>query len=215
MTNFRSKIADFLIRNGVKVSSVDFVRFVYEKKIEDREIESDEEEEDDEEEKEEEGATDEEEDLDAAFEAIALSKPVKDRNDQYHYTNATVWIGVLPDTMNGTRAHELTKEIRTFLDGLHFDAKVDIAFRESMAKSLVANGPKLYAPVDSGDPLQDVVDNVSVALSIPISGRKTTMQGTMGPYFHHDGKLYAITARHNLFLANDGNAEYKYKSTFT
>lgn len=220
MTKFCSKVAAFLIENDVKVSSVDFVRFVYPKEREDREIESDEEEEGvvEEEEEEEEGAADDEdeEDFDAAYESMALiqTKTVKDA-DKHHYTNATIWIGVLPDTMNGACAHELTKGIRTFLNGLGFEAKVDIAFRESMAKSLVGGGPPLYSPVESGDPLQDVIDNVSVALSIPIAGRKTTMQGTMGPYFQHNVKLYGITARHNLFLANDGNTEYKYKSTFT
>ncbi|KAG8690111.1 hypothetical protein FRC11_013734 [Ceratobasidium sp. 423] len=124
------------------------------------------------------------------------------------------WVAVflIQNGVNVSSVDFLMGEIRAFLDSLEVK-NVDIAFRESIAQSLVASGPELYAPVESGDPLQDFIDNVSVALSLPISGRKTTMQGTMGPYFQKDGKLYAITARHNLFLANDGNPPYKYNAS--
>ncbi|KAJ7211379.1 hypothetical protein GGX14DRAFT_534701 [Mycena pura] len=204
----RDRVAMFLVRNDVRVSSVDFVRFHWVNKMEDREIDSEEEDavEAEEDEKKEEGAADDD-DLETAYASMALIKPVKEGDD--YYTNPTVWIGILPETLTSDRAFKLMGEIRTFLDSLAVK-NVDIAFRESLAHSLVASGPELYAPVESGDPLKDFIDNVSVALSLPISGRKTAMQGTMGPYFHRDGKLYAITARHNLFLANDGNPLYKY-----
>lgn len=41
------------------------------------------------------------------------------------------------------------------------------------------------------------------------------MQGTLGPNFHVGNKLYAITVRHNVFLLDDDNDEYKYHGTFT
>lgn len=78
---------------------------------------------------------------------------------------------------------------------------------------MLGTGPALYAPVETNEPLQGFSDNVSVALSLTISGRKTTMQGTLGPYFRHGGKLYAITCRHNLFMADGDNDEYTYNRT--
>ena len=82
------------------------------------------------------------------------------------------------------------------------------------ANTLPGHGPALFRPVEDGDPLKDVIDNVSVPLSLPIAGRKTTMQGTLGPYFRVGNKLYAITVRHNVFLLNGDNESYNYHSTF-
>ncbi|GJJ10265.1 hypothetical protein Clacol_004491 [Clathrus columnatus] len=154
----RDWVAEFLIREGVSVSSVDFVRFTWVKKEEEGEIESEEEEE--EEEKEKDGGDDEdEEDFEAAYASMALVKPVTDGDD--HYSNPTIWIGIPPDTLTGARAYELTQE--TFLNGLQVK-NVNIAFRESLVKSLASNGPELNAPAEFGDPLQDVIDNVSARI---------------------------------------------------
>ena len=169
-------------------------------KVEDRELGSDEEEGSGVEEQD-----DDDEDVDAAYGSITPVKKVED--GKRVYTDATVWIGVLPDSLSGAHAFDLTTRIRLFLNGVT-TTRVDIAFRESIAQLLV--GQPLYRPLETGDYLKQFIDNVSVALSIPIAGRRTTMQGTLGPYFHHNNRLYAITARHNLFLANDGNAEYRY-----
>ncbi|KAI0030995.1 hypothetical protein K488DRAFT_71757 [Vararia minispora EC-137] len=139
---------------------------------------------------------------------LKRKEPVED--GERYWTNPTIWVGVLPKTLTGDDAFDLIQEIRAFLNELQVK-DVDIAFRESIVGSLVGNGPALYAPVESGDPLQDVIDNASVTLSLPISGRATMMQGTLCPFFQHEGKLYAITARHNVVLANDDNASYKYK----
>ena len=178
-------------------------------KDEGRELSSDEEEGSDVEEQDEE--SDDIEDVDAAYAAI---QPIMEEVDygKRVYTDPTVWIGVLPDTLSGARAFELTTRIRLFLDGVT-TTRVDIAFRESIVQPLA--GPPLYRSLESGDYLERSIDNVSVALSIPIAGRRTPMQGTLGPYFRHNNRLYAITARHNLFLANDGNAEYRYRRAST
>ncbi|KAH7882272.1 hypothetical protein F5I97DRAFT_1816898, partial [Phlebopus sp. FC_14] len=80
----------------------------------------------------------------------------------------------------------------------------------STSKSLPGHGPALFPPVDEGDALEGFIGNVSVPLGLPIAGRKTTMQGTLGPYFHVGNKLYAITVRHNVFLLDGHNDEYKY-----
>lgn len=174
-------------------------------KVEGREIYSDEEEASGDEEEDEESDGDGDEDVDTAYASIPPAKKVED--GKRIYTNATVWVAVLPDSLSGARAFELTTRIRQFLNGVT-TTRVDIAFRESIAQPLA--GQPLYRPLETGDYLKQFIDNVSVALSIPIAGRRTAMQGTLGPYFHHNNRLYAITARHNLFLANHGNAEYRY-----
>ena len=63
-------------------------------------------------------------------------------------------------------------------------------------------------------PVKDIIDNVSVALSIPIADSMTGEQGTLGPYFRAGYKLYAITA-HNIFslLIGTGIELYKYRGT--
>ena len=48
-------------------------------------------------------------------------------------------------------------------------------YRESLYTPLSIHGPALFAPVEDDDSLKDVIDNVSVALSIPIASRKTAM----------------------------------------
>lgn len=115
-------------------------------------------------------------DIDAAYASIPAIKTVE--YGERYYTDPTIWISVLPDTLNGTRAFELNKEIRTFLNGLNV-TNVDIAFRESIALPMVRYGPAFYAPAETGDHLKEFIDNVSTALSLPICGRETTMQGLL------------------------------------
>ena len=143
------------------------------------------------------------------FNDIPLIQPVED--GQRYYSNPTIWVGVLPNTITASSAFDATKGIRAFLDGLNV-TNVDIAYRETIPKSLF--GPTLYAPVDVFDHLRDFIDPVSVALGVPIAGLQTTMQGTMGPYFHVDKTLYAITARHILFHVEADNDEYTFHRAF-
>ena len=149
--------------------------------------------------------SDDDEALDKAYAALPVAK--KQEEGKREYTNATVWIGILADTLDYTRAIEMLTKIRSFINKVS-TVNVNVAFRESMAQPLVTQA--LYPPAEFGDYLREFIDNVSVALSLPIAGRRTDMQGTMGPYFQWNGDLYALTARHNLFLSNDGNTEYVY-----
>ena len=191
-----------LKQRNIKVTSVDFLRFTWLNKKKDQEIEDDEDEDED-------GDGDEE---DLSYDDIPRIQPVED-GDRY-YTNPTIWIGVVPETLSAAVAHESATEIRAVLESLQIQ-RVDIAYRESVCKSLPGHGPALFAPVEDGHPLKDVIDNVSVPLSLPIAGRKTTMQGTLGPYFHVGDKLFAITVRHNLFLADGDNELYRYHGTLS
>jgi len=199
-------VVRLLNQRNIKVTSVDFVRFTWLIKKPDQEIE----EEEDDNNKNNNAKEEEEEELD--YDAIPTIQPVED--GIRHYTNPTIWIGVLPETLTGARAHESSKDIHAYLDSLPVQ-NIDITYRESVIKSLTDHGPALFAPVEDGDALKEVIDKVSVSLSLPITGRKTTMQGTLGPYFRVGDKLYAITVRHNVFLLGGDNEEYRYNSTFT
>lgn len=190
-----------LDQKKIKVTSVDFVRFTWLNKHADREFSDEEDEQED----------DIEEEQDLSYDDIPRIQPVE-YGDRY-YTNPTIWIGVLPDTLTGAVAHDSSKDILAFLDSLHVQ-NVDIAYRESLYKPLSGHGSALLPPVEDMHSLKDVIDNVSVALSIPISGRKMTMQGTLGPYFRVGDQLYAITARHNVFVHNGANDEYHYHGAF-
>lgn len=200
LTNVRFKVVESLNQRNIRVSSVDFVRFTWLNKKEDREIEDDDD-----------NDNDDEEEEDVSYDDIPPIQPVED--GERYYTNPTIWIGVLPGTLTGAVAHESSKDIHAFLDSLQVQ-NVDIAYRESVCQNLSGHGPALFSPVEDGDPLKDVIDNVSVPLSLPITGRRTTMQGTLGPYFRVDDKLYAITVRHNVFLRHGNNELYRYHGTF-
>jgi hypothetical protein len=143
------------------------------------------------------------------YDDIPPIKPIED--GKRHTTDPTIWVGVLPDTLTGAVAHESATEILGLLKELGI-AGVDVAYRESVAKFL--HGPDLFAPASDLDPLKDVIDNLSTPLSLPIAGRKTTMQGTLGCYFRVGNDLYAATARHNVFSLNGDNEEYNYVGTF-
>ncbi|KAI0247604.1 hypothetical protein BJV78DRAFT_1380229 [Lactifluus subvellereus] len=194
----RDQVVVLLDQKKIKVTSVDFVRFTWLNKHADREIEDDEDGDEDDDAKQEE---------DLNYDDIPRIQPVE-YGDRY-YTNPTIWIGVLPDTLTGGVAHDSSKDIRAFLDSLHVQ-NIDIAYRESLYQPLPGHGPALFPPVEDDGSLKDVIDNVSVALSLPIAGRKTTMQGTLGPYFRVGDKLYAITVRHNVFVLKGDNEEYHY-----
>jgi len=190
-------VVELLTQRNISLTSVDFVRFTWLNKQPDHEIVSEDDDDNDAKEEEEED-----------YDDIPHIKPVED--GVRYYTNPTIWVGVVPGTLTGALAHESASDILAYLNGLEVQ-NIDIAYRESIFSSLRAHGPALYPPVEDGDDLKDIIDNVSVALSLPIAGLKTTMQGTLGPYFHVGKKLYAITARHNLFLLNDDNAEFMHK----
>ncbi|KIO20961.1 hypothetical protein M407DRAFT_29405 [Tulasnella calospora MUT 4182] len=194
----RDKVVELLDKKNIKVSSILFVRFTWLEKKADQEIQEEEDDDDDDDDNNEEELT---------YDDIPLIQPVED--GERHYTNPTIWIGVLPETLTGAVAHEASEDIRAFLDSLQVQ-NVDIAFHESVSTSVSGHGPALFRPAKRRDPLKDVIDNVSVPLSLPIAGRTTDMQGTLGPYFRVGDKLFAITARHNVFSLNRDNEEYRF-----
>ena len=142
LTNVRSKVVEFLKQRSIQVTSVDFVRFTWLDKKPDQEIVEEEEDDDDDDD---EDAKEEEE---VNYDDIPTIKPVED--GIRHLTNPTIWVGVLPETLTSTVAHESATEIHAFLDGLQVQ-NIDIAYRESISKFLPGHGPALFPPVeDSG-----------------------------------------------------------------
>ena len=197
-----SQLVELLDKGGIKLTSVDLVRFTWLEKEEDQEIQEEEDNQDDDEE--------DTQNHNLAYEDIPTIKPVEE--GKRHTTNPTVWVGVLPDTLTSAVAQESAAGILALLEELGI-AGVDVAYRESVAKFL--GGPGLLAPVSDLNPLKDFIDNLSTPLSLPIAGRRTTMQGTLGFYFRAGGHLYAATARHNLFPLDGDNEEYQYIGMFS
>lgn len=117
LTNVYSKVVELLDQRSIRVSSVDFVRFTWLNKMVDREIEEEEEEE-------------QKEYL--TYDDIPFIQPVE--YGERHYTNPTIWIGVVPGTLTGATAQKSSKDIRAFLDSLQVQ-NIDIAYRESVYRT--------------------------------------------------------------------------------
>ncbi|KAJ8474297.1 hypothetical protein ONZ45_g15996 [Pleurotus djamor] len=196
----RDKVVLLLNERKIKTTSVDFVRFTWLVHGALRETEDDDD-------GDMEGGNQE---LSVSYESYDDFPPAQPiENGTRHYTNPTIWIGVLPDTLVGAVAHDSAKDILTLLESFRVQ-NIDVAYRESVYTRTSSPGPVLYSSMESGNPLKDIIDNVSVALSLPIASLQTTVEGTLGPYFHVGDKLYAITVRHNAIAMADGNKEYRY-----
>ncbi|KAI9432395.1 hypothetical protein H4582DRAFT_1111952 [Lactarius indigo] len=190
----RAEVVKVLDERSIKLTSVDLVRFTWTEESDDREIVESEESE-----------VDEEDEGSLNYDDIAHIKPVV--YGTVYTTPATIWVGVMPDTLTGEVAHYSANDILELLKK-HGITDVEVTYRESVAKSLA--GPELFPPASYFDPLKDVIDNLSTALSLPIAGLKTKMQGTLGFYFRVGDELYAVTARHVLFKDSEPNDEYNY-----
>ncbi|KAI5899330.1 uncharacterized protein SCHCODRAFT_02560320 [Schizophyllum commune H4-8] len=124
-----------------------------------------------------------------------------------HTTNPTIWVAIAPDSLTGDLAHECATAIQALAQRRQI-IDIDIAFRESEVNLLA--GPPLLPPATDVDPLAHVNDALSTALSLPVAGLGTDMQGNLGAYFVVGKELYAFTARHVLFSHNGPNYEYSY-----
>jgi hypothetical protein len=133
MTNVRSKVVGLLDQSNIRVTSVDLVRFTWLNKKADQEDEQEDDDDDD----------DAEEEEDVSYDDIPRIQPVED--GERYYTNPTIWIGVVPETLTGAVAHDSSEDIRAFLNSLQVQ-NVDIAYRESVYKTLPGHGPALSPP---------------------------------------------------------------------
>lgn len=118
----------------------------------------------------------------------------------------------MPDTLTSKVTFHSSNDILNLLKE-HSISDVDVAYCELVARCF--SGPELFAPVSDLDPLKTVIDPITTALGLPITGLKTLKrQGTMGFYFGVGKDLYAVTARYVLFPKDEGNNAYSYISMF-
>ncbi|OJT09444.1 hypothetical protein TRAPUB_14075 [Trametes pubescens] len=192
----RSEVVRFLDQRGIWFSSVDLARFAW---VETRKLNSGDEGNEHEEE-EDPAASEEQPDYDEL--------PHFKKFDKVHTTPATIWIGVMPNTTTAEQAYHSSRDILDLLSQ-HSITGVEIAYRES--EVTFSGGPALFAPPRRYlDPLKDVIDNLSSALSVPIAPLREDTQGTLGFYFKAGNELYGVTTRHVLFKDYEPNIEYNY-----
>ncbi|KAF9068812.1 hypothetical protein BDP27DRAFT_1223677, partial [Rhodocollybia butyracea] len=121
-------------------------------------------------------------------------------------TPVTIWVGVLPDTLTAEVAFHSSNDIFNVLKE-HGISDIDIAYRESVARSF--SGPELFAPATAFDPLKTVIDPLTTKLGLPIADlKRLDLQGMLGFFFRVGEALYAVTARHVLFPADESNEMY-------
>lgn len=125
-----------------------------------------------------------------------------------HTSNATVWIGVLPDSLSSSTAHNSAKEILQFLQSVRLDS-VDIAFREAVAERLCTPRPPLFPAAQDYVSQIDLKNPLAVPIGQGIAAREALKEGSLGLFFHAGSELYAITARHVLFDAQHTVQEYR------
>jgi len=201
-TNLRTdicfKVVQLLCEQNIKLSSIDLARFCWF----------------DEEEKDEENVDTSEDEDDRKDLGDKETKEVDINEEIAPYgklitTPVTIWIGVLPDSLSGERAHHSSQAILALLKEGYGITDVDIAYRESTVK--FSSGHELFAPALDLDPLKNVIDSVTTALGLPIAGLKSLKShGTLGFYFRVNEALYGVTACHVLFSEDEANDEYRY-----
>ena len=88
---------------------------------------------------------------------------------------------MLPDSTTSDAVFEFSQDILTLLK--QYDIyDIDVVYHKSVAQPFI--GPKLLAPISDFNPLKDVIDWVTTALSLPIASLKMLhMQGMLGFYF--------------------------------
>ncbi|KAI9430556.1 hypothetical protein H4582DRAFT_2121903 [Lactarius indigo] len=117
----------------------------------------------------------------------------------------TIWVGVFPDRISATVAHDAAKVVLGLLAG-HQITDVDVDFREA--------GPQLLSPVRDLNPLVDVISPLTPTLGLHISTTaRPRAQGTMGLYLAEGGEsdsLLGLTCNHVLLNSNEGRVDYVY-----
>ena len=119
---------------------------------------------------------------------------------------------MLLDSITSNATFKFSQDILTLLK--QYDIHdIDVVYCESVAQPFT--GLKLLALISNLDPLKDVIDWVTTALSLPIAGLKMLhMQGTLGFYFQVGDDLYGVMGCHVLFPVNQGNSSYIYVGMF-
>ncbi|KIM36399.1 hypothetical protein M413DRAFT_13923 [Hebeloma cylindrosporum] len=111
----------------------------------------------------------------------------------------TIWIGVFPESTSATAAHDAAQAVLVLLKVYHITHE-DVDFRESFYTREV--GPRLHKPVDTVNPLRDVVGPLTPALGLSLSTKsRPDAQGTMALYIAEGGgsdRLLGLSCHHVL-----------------
>ncbi|KAI0310769.1 hypothetical protein OF83DRAFT_1070010 [Amylostereum chailletii] len=121
-----------------------------------------------------------------------------------------IWIGVLPDLLDGPQAITLGDEILALLQSFSIE-DVEVEYRELIYTRSV--GPELLRHVSSVNHTIDIRSPLTPTLSLSIAAAdRPDAQGTMGLYFAKDGtsdKVLGLTCHHILFKT-DANTNDSY-----
>ncbi|QRV93325.1 hypothetical protein RhiJN_21343 [Ceratobasidium sp. AG-Ba] len=141
----------------------------------------------------------------SAIEAYLTSQEVA-------FTSVIIWVGVVPGSLEGTKAVEVAVGCRAILMH-HGITDVHVEIRSSEAVLQV----KLYMPASPYDPAAQLIEPFTATLGPPICGVKTAnLEGTGGFFFtdsKRPGKLFLLTARHVLFHPDRTDNEHQAHSS--
>lgn len=142
----------------------------------------------------------------------------KDTNNEGHFEAAkptispvTIWIGVFPDSISATTAHNAAQVVLALLKDYQI-TDVDIKYRESLYTCKA--GLPLFKPIKYSalDPLVDLVTPLTPALGLSISTKaRPDVQGTMAVYLAEGGnrnRLLGLLCHHVLIGHKEGNINY-------
>ncbi|KAI0927764.1 hypothetical protein AcW1_005200 [Taiwanofungus camphoratus] len=111
-----------------------------------------------------------------------------------------IWIGVLPDSLEGAQAVSSSEGILVLLKSFGIE-DVEVEYRESIYRRSV--GPELLRHVSSVNDTVDVRSPLTPTLCLSIAAAdRPEAQGTMGLYFAEGGasdKVLGLTCHHVLF----------------
>ncbi len=121
----------------------------------------------------------------------------------------TIWIGVFPESISATDAHDVAQDILALLKDYNI-SDVDIDFRESLYTREV--GHQLQKPVHPLHSLADFVRPITSTLGLSISNKaRLDTQGTMALYLAEGGesdRLLGLSCRHVLIGDKEANVDY-------
>ena len=146
-----------------------------------------------------------------AWTSIDVVRFITDGDDDEKIRGPVVlWVGVLPDSLQGEDAVNSGNDILDILANFAI-VDVDVEYRESVYRRSV--GPKLLRHVSNLNTTVDVRGPLTPALGLPISTYdRPGAQGTMALYFGEGGnsdKVLGLTCHHVLFKTDrETNDDY-------
>lgn len=136
-------------------------------------------------------------------------------------SSCTILIGILPDTISMITIHTPAAEIQKLLK-THDVTDVNIMFQEGVScfshnptsnTALLAPSEDIPKEIGPKYEIHELLEPLSSSLSLPISvinTRGRELQGSLGFYFRVKGDLYGVSARHVCLPVGDGHDNFEY-----